>query len=131
MTDRLTDYIRRHPEHGKRLFWLSSADDSRLASLYQAADGVLVASQAEGFGLPLVEAAKYDLPVLARDIPVFREVAGDHATYFGDDLTSACRDWLAELRTGVAVRSGGIAAWSWADSAQELMGKVLAMGGRS
>ena len=131
MTDRLADYIRRHPEHGKRLFWLSSVDDSLLASLYQAADGVLAASQAEGFGLPLVEAAKYDLPVLARDIPVFREVAGEHATYFDDDLTSACRDWLADLRTGGAVRSGGIAAWSWADSAQELMGKVLAMGGRS
>ena len=127
LMERLADYIRRHPEHGKRLFWFSAADDRLLASLYRAADGVLAASQGEGFGLPLVEAAQYDLPVLARDLPVFREVAGEHVRYFGEDFQGAWRDWLAELRTGTAIRSGGIPGWSWAESARELMGKVLAM----
>jgi glycosyltransferase involved in cell wall biosynthesis len=130
LMERLGEYIRRHPEHGKRLFWFSAADDRLLASLYRAADGVLAASEGEGFGLPLVEAARYDLPVLARDLPVFHEVAGDHVTYFGDDFKGAWRDWLAALRDGTAIRSGGIPPWSWAESARELMEKVLAMAAR-
>ncbi len=50
--------------------------------MYDAAQCLLAASEAEGFGLPLIEAAQHGLPVMARDIPVFREVAGDHAFYF-------------------------------------------------
>ena len=43
---------------------------------------LIAASECEGFGLPLIEAARQGLPVIARDIPVFREVAGDHAFYY-------------------------------------------------
>jgi glycosyltransferase involved in cell wall biosynthesis len=127
MMERLADYIRRHPEHGKRLFWFAGADDALLAGLYRAADGVLMASEGEGFGLPLVEAARYDLPVLARDLPVFREVAGNHVRYFGGDFRDAWRAWLTELRAGTAPRSGGIPAWSWAQSARELIYKVMSL----
>jgi|GEM_PF-2999818 len=36
--------------------------------------------------LPLVEAARHSLPIIARDIPVFKEVARDKAYYFtGND----------------------------------------------
>lgn len=127
LTERLTDYIRRHAEFGRRLFWFSAADDKLLAGLYRSADGVLNPSQGEGFGLPLVEAARYDLPVLARDLPVFREVAGDHVRYFGDDLRGSWREWLAELRAGTVVRSGGIPQCDWAQSAEELLAKALRM----
>ena len=40
---------------------------------------LIAASFGEGFCLPLIEAAKHDLPMIARDIPVFREVAGQSA----------------------------------------------------
>jgi glycosyltransferase involved in cell wall biosynthesis len=127
MMERLGEYIRRHPEHGKRLFWFSSADDRMLAGLYRAADGVLAASEGEGFGLPLVEAGQYDIPVLARNLAVFREVAGEHVRYFEGDLKGAWREWLVDLRRDTALRSGRIPARSWSDSAQELMGKLLAL----
>ena len=68
----------------RRLLWLQDADDSLLVQLYQTATGVLVASKGEGFGLPLIEAAFYGKPVLARDIPVFREVARGDVTFFPD-----------------------------------------------
>jgi glycosyltransferase involved in cell wall biosynthesis len=125
LTERLSDYIRRHPEFGRRLFWFAAADDRVLAGLYRAADGVLNPSQGEGFGLPLVEAARYDLPVLARDLPVFREVAGEHVRYFGDDLRGSWRDWLGELRNGTALHSGGIPACDWEQSARELLSEAL------
>jgi glycosyltransferase involved in cell wall biosynthesis len=40
----------------------------------------LLPSLAEGFGLPLIEALTLKLPVLASGIPVFQEIAVDHAT---------------------------------------------------
>ena len=42
----------------------------------------LVASEGEGFGLPLIEAARHKPPIIARDIAVFREVANGHVLYF-------------------------------------------------
>jgi glycosyltransferase involved in cell wall biosynthesis len=83
-----------------KLVWLQDADDSLLAQLYQIASGVIVASKGEGFGLPLVEAAHYGKPVLARDIPVFREVAIGNVTFFPDSprhgLTAdTLASWLA------------------------------------
>lgn len=83
-----------------KLVWLQNADDNLLAQLYQAASGVIVASKGEGFGLPLIEAAHYGKPVLARDIPVFREVARGNVTFFPDlpeaGLTAqALATWLA------------------------------------
>lgn len=55
------------------------ADDRRLAWLYRNAEAVLVPSLAEGFSLPLIEALVCDTPVLASDLEVHREVAGETA----------------------------------------------------
>jgi glycosyltransferase involved in cell wall biosynthesis len=57
-------------------------DDRRtLAALYRRAALVLQPSEAEGFGLPLVEALAAGAMLLASDIPVLREVAGEAAIY--------------------------------------------------
>ena len=55
------------------------ATDADLNALYNGCSALLAVSLDEGFGLPLIEAAKHALPILARDIPVFREIAGEHA----------------------------------------------------
>ena len=36
----------------------------------------------EGFGIPLIEALKLEVPVICSDIPIFREIAGDSVLYF-------------------------------------------------
>jgi glycosyltransferase involved in cell wall biosynthesis len=81
-TEGIQGQIREHLEMGRRLFWLDDASDEELDHLYERCSGVLVASLGEGFGLPLIEAARYGLPILARDIPVFREVAPPWSTFF-------------------------------------------------
>ena len=73
-TEGLQQQLRSHPQANKRLFWLEDVSDEFLTQLYATCCGVLVASRAEGFGLPLIEAALYGKSVLARDIPVFKEL---------------------------------------------------------
>lgn len=74
-----------------RLRWLNSVNDDELMTHYQRATALLAASYGEGFGLPLVEARHFGLKVIARDIPVFREVLGDDGLFF----TSASPQELA------------------------------------
>lgn len=95
-TKNLQDRLGNHPEQGKRLHWLRDVSDEYLVKLYAASRGLLMASEAEGFGLPLIEANRHGKHVLARDIPVFREIMGDAATYFADGSPSR----LAEVIEG-------------------------------
>jgi glycosyltransferase involved in cell wall biosynthesis len=67
------------PERDVR--WLGFVDDADLPALYTGAEALVAPSLYEGFGLPLVEAMACGTPVVCSDIPVFREVAGDAATY--------------------------------------------------
>jgi glycosyltransferase involved in cell wall biosynthesis len=54
---------------------------SELAALYRSATLVLQPSEAEGFGLPVLEALACGAAVVASDIPTLREVGGDAVTY--------------------------------------------------
>lgn len=129
MTDVLARRIRHHEEFGKRLFWCMGPDDAVLDSLYSTCTALLAPSEGEGFGLPLVEAARHGLPILCRDLPVFREVAGEHATYFlGLDplsLAIAIRDWLGAHERGTAPRSNDMPRLAWQQSARQLLEAVL------
>jgi glycosyltransferase involved in cell wall biosynthesis len=60
---------------------ISSLDRAILAAVYRRASLVLQPSEAEGFGLPVAEALACAAPILASDIPVLREVAGEAAEY--------------------------------------------------
>ena len=74
--------LRGHPELNRRLFWLNGISAECLDKVFATSICLIAASEGEGFGLPLIEAAKHQLAIIARDIPVFREVAGQYATYF-------------------------------------------------
>lgn len=49
---------------------------------YQECGCFLFPSRAEGFGIPIIEALSCGTDVIASDLPVFRELAGDAVTYF-------------------------------------------------
>jgi glycosyltransferase involved in cell wall biosynthesis len=60
---------------------LRGLDRRTLAALYRQAALVLLPSEAEGFGLPVIEALACGAIVVASDIPVLREVGGDGTVY--------------------------------------------------
>jgi len=125
MVDSLIERLRSHPENGRRLFWLESASDAALVKIYAAASALLAASEGEGFGLPLIEAAQYGIPIIARDLPVFLEVAGDHAFYFNGSTPQALalrlNEWF-ELHTNGGAPSSASMPWlTWRASAKQLI----------
>lgn len=80
--DELMSRLDRHVEAGRRLFHVHNATDGMLKEALERASAGVIASYVEGFGLPLAESLAAGLPVLASDIAVFREIAGDCAIYF-------------------------------------------------
>jgi glycosyltransferase involved in cell wall biosynthesis len=121
----LAQRIAEHAENGRRLFWLEGISDEYLALVYQKSACLIAASEGEGFGLPLIEAAQHSLPLIVRDLPVFREVAGSHAHYFSgkesSDLSAAIEEWLSMHADSQHPRSDDMPWLNWTQSAQQLM----------
>lgn len=117
-----TERLRSHPEFGRRLYWLERVSDVDLNYAYLHAAALIQASHAEGFGLPLLEAARHGTPVVCSDIPVFREVAGDAAQYFEMGSVTS----LAQLLRRLVEDPRMLARLpkrerTWRDAAEDLM----------
>lgn len=59
---------------GRLIEILDDCDDDTLATLMNGARAMLMPSLAEGFGLPMAEALSIGVPVIASDLPSFREI---------------------------------------------------------
>ena len=125
MMEALAEKLRTHPERERRLFWLAGVSDEMLLKLYRACAALLAASVGEGFGLPLIEAAQHGLPIIARSLPVFREVGGEHAYYFeaadAGALAATLAQWLALHAEGRAPQSAALPWLTWKDSTAQLV----------
>jgi glycosyltransferase involved in cell wall biosynthesis len=115
-----------HPRLGKNLFWIRGASDALLASAYRRCQALVQASVAEGFGIPILEAATHGRPIIASDIDVFREIGGDRLSYFssGDagSLATSVRAMLATPRV-----TDDWQAPTWSDSLTRLCAGLRAI----
>ncbi len=66
----------------RRVVLYPNATDADLIFFYKHAQMLVHPTLSEGFGLPLIEAAYFNLPVVASDIPVFREILDKEYTSF-------------------------------------------------
>lgn len=122
----LLERLRQHPKLGQQLFWLDGISDQFLERVYASVDGLLAASVDEGYGLPLIESAQKELPVLARDIPIFREVAGDHAAYFTAQTAEQMADAIAQWADAGFLPTSVAMPWStWEQSAERFRHLLL------
>jgi len=79
------------------------------------------ASVAEGFGLPIVEAGRMHVPLVLSDLPVFREIAGEEATYFPVGEVAALASVISEqIVGGKSKRPQGIRTMTWRESSARL-----------
>lgn len=122
--------IRTHKEFDRRLFWHVGISDTQLMALYRDCDALITASFAEGFGLPIVEAAQFGKPVIASDIAVFREVskAAGHASFFipgrPDELERAILEFLEAPPSAADLKAAKPQWPTWEESAKLLLQAV-------
>lgn len=110
-----------------RVTFAGHLEDAEVALLMRSSLLLAAVSTGEGFGLPLVEAMYSGLPVLASDIPPFREVAGNAALFVNPlsiadiaaGLSRLVRD-SARRQELVEVGRGRRALFSWDRAAVEV-----------
>ncbi len=90
---------------------------STISELYRLADVVVMPSESEGFGLPVIEAALTRTPVVCADIPVLREAGGASLHLFppgggAAELAAAIEAALAEPHVSDRRRVLAMNSWS-------------------
>lgn len=93
--------------------WVSPDD---LERLYRRADLYVCPSLAEGFGLPVVDAMRRGVPVLANDIPVLREVGAEHARYADASAPAPLARAIAEALAAPPSEARRAQARAWAET---------------
>jgi glycosyltransferase involved in cell wall biosynthesis len=102
-------------------------DDDELADLYTSADCFVFPTLVEGFGIPLLEAARCSCPIACSDIPVFREILPNGAQYFdpysADEIAAAITGCLESGRRSpdVALAKATAETFSWQRTAEQTM----------
>lgn len=114
--------------HRAPIFWVENMLDEDLFMSYQESDLLLACSVAEGYGLPLDEAASADLPILARDIPAFRELDAPMVTFFTDDnpesVVRNVRTVASRFRKGYWGKRFQQPRRDWSDVGDELVAAI-------
>ncbi|GAA3338103.1 hypothetical protein GCM10017714_07900 [Curtobacterium pusillum] len=104
------------------------ASDEEYLSVLRSATALATASYDEGFGIPLVEAMGVGTPVVASDIPIFREIGGDAAEYFDPSSPSSVAAAVRRLeaRWDSASQDSVVQAarFRWDDSADQVVRAV-------
>jgi glycosyltransferase involved in cell wall biosynthesis len=129
MVEKTMRRITGHPQFNKKLFLVEKCTDAEITHCYAAATALIAASVTEGFGLPIVEASLHKLPVLASDIPVFREVGGDGVMYFSldgcDQLTASIIRIAGMSAAERQAMAGRVKVKTWRESAVHFLEIVL------
>ncbi len=94
-----------------------SLSEAELSNIFSLSDLLFLPSQSEGFGLPILEAALHRLPIVASDLPVFRElVGGDDAAFFPLDASPqdiADTVWRVGRTPEKRVRQDTVTRFAW------------------
>ena len=119
--------IRTHPQLNQSLFFFDDANDQQLRSLYKNAKALIFPSIVEGFGLPIVEAFHHEIPVLASDTPIHREVGGVHCEFFDLKNPHALAQNLTDIEDQKRqfISSKGAPVTHWNESCRQFLSKII------
>jgi len=105
--------------------------DAEKNELYTNASCFVLPSHYEGFGMPVLEAMLFQLPIILSDIEVFHEVAGKSVIYFNKNSSEDLANKITTLLTNKTLQKNMVAKYpnqlskySWSDNAKKLY-KIL------
>ena len=117
---------------GANIIMPGYVSDAEKSALYANATCFVLPSHYEGFGMPLLEAMRYGLPVAASDIPVFHEVGGDAVEYFDKDDYRDIADKISAVLKDERLREKLISraedrsrTFSWEENADKVYRALL------
>ena len=97
--NRLTQLINRLSQ-GKKILFFNNLSNEDLVFFYKNALALIHPSLSEGFGLPLIEAAYFNCPIIASDINVFKELLGNSYLSFNpndvDDIVDKIKSFIEQ-----------------------------------
>ncbi|MGY4830588.1 glycosyltransferase [Sphaerotilaceae bacterium SBD11-9] len=129
LVDELMVRLRGHQELGRKFHLFEHPTDADITQLYEHAAALLFVSKGEGFGLPLVEAANHGTPIVCSDLPVFREICGDHATYLSgwapEQIATEVTNWWTASQSGLVPGTHDMPRLTWEQSARALLDVVV------
>jgi glycosyltransferase involved in cell wall biosynthesis len=119
-----------------RVVFTGYLPDVTVGELMRTSLALCAVSTAEGFGLPLVEAMHSGLPIVASDIPPFREVAGPAATYVDpldeESIAAGLETMIGSDAHRRELAQAGLqrgALFSWESTAQAVTAELQAAAG--
>lgn len=89
--------------------------DGAVAALLERSHALLMPSFAEGFGLPLTEAAARGIAVLTAPLPAAKEILGDYATYLPPHSAAPWVEAISGLAQAEPIRMNSIDIPTWND----------------
>jgi glycosyltransferase involved in cell wall biosynthesis len=120
-----------------RVHFLGYVSEAELPALYQGAQAFCFPSLFEGFGLPVLEAQAYGVPVMTANNSSLPEIAGDAALLVDPTDVDAIAEAMLRLTQDEALRQRLIAAgqenvkrFSWEKAARETLAVLLKAAGR-
>lgn len=83
--------------YGERVIFTGNIDDNELYAYYRNAFALIMPSFYEGFGIPIIEAMFFKIPILCSDIPVFREIGKEYVFYFDPNSVENIKKVIVEI----------------------------------
>lgn len=134
-SDELQAVMAEPPVAGEQIYLPGYLSEQALVKLYQGAAGFIYPSLAEGYGLPILEAAACGVPVISSRIPAVEEVASDFALLVDpqnpEEIAEAMVILLSDNSRSEAMRKLGLKTvqnLSWDQCAENFMNGILAVG---
>jgi len=118
----------------EKVIFLSRPTDDELSNLYTHAIAAIAPSKYEGFGIPVLEAMEFGIPVITSDAEAFVELAGNAAKIFNrnnpQELARAIEQVVMneDLRDELITKGRErVKRFSWEASARELLNLYQAL----
>lgn len=116
------DFFYKKLKAGENVIIRNNLSDKDLASLYQNSKALVMPSLMEGFGLTILEAMQYNLPIFASRIPSIQEIAGDSINYFNpEDPKDIVRALQKSLNIKPKDYKNILSKFSWQKAAKETL----------